>query len=100
MYFIVRHFVFQNAPAQAQKAHAPLRHGARAQKRTNPGDKAYRDGLYTKAWSGTDIAERRIGSERKATTSDGPAIGLTPGNLLKPKFKATKSKIQWNKKKK
>ena len=36
MYIFVRHFVFENAPAQAQKAHAPLRHGARAQKRTNP----------------------------------------------------------------
>ena len=37
MYIFVRHFVFENAPAQAQMAHAPLRHGARAQKRISPG---------------------------------------------------------------
>jgi len=62
-------------------------------------DKAYRDGLYSKAWAGrNDDAARAIGGQRKQLESF--VIKSDTGMMKPAAFKSTKSKISWNKKKK
>merc|ERR1712038_1351535 len=57
-------------------------------------DKAYRDGLYTKAWSGADVGERNVGAERKVDSFSLKKKAETTGFMQPAKFKPTKSKIQ------
>lgn len=62
-------------------------------------DKAYRDGLYSKAWVGrNEDAARAVGGERKQLESF--VIKSDTGMMKPAAFKSTKSKISWNKKKK
>merc|ERR1712066_783543 len=53
-------------------------------------DKNYRDGLYTKAWSGTDVAERNVGKERKVESFNIKKKEETAGFMQPAKFKPTK----------